>query len=192
MFDMGFTELMLIGIVGLVVIGPERLPGVARTAGKYFGKLRRFMTNVKADVESELRADELREILNKQQDELQSLKKVVDEVGKDVDTGVSKMETEIDAAAEAYQKKSAEEGSSWTDTIPAPGLNDSESDSEVETESVKNSAEAVVPAKKAKKVAAKAKAKAKAKPKAKASAKAKPKAKSTPKSKPKTTKTVSE
>lgn len=194
MFDVGFTELMLIGIVGLVVIGPERLPGVARTAGKYFGKLRRFMTNVKADVESELRADELREILKKQQDELQSLKKVVDEVGKDVDTGVSKMEAEIDQAAEAYQKQSAEEGSSWTDTIAAPGLNDNESDSELKPEPVENSAEAVAPAKKAKKVAAKAKPKAK--PKAKASAKAKPKVKSTakskPKSKPKTTKAVSE
>ncbi len=196
MFDMGFTELMLIGIVGLVVIGPERLPGVARTAGKYFGKLRRFMTNVKADVESELRADELREILNKQQDELQSLKNVVDEVGKNVDLGVSKMEAEIDQATEAYQKKSAEEGSSWTDTIPAPGSNDKESDSGAESQSVENSTEAVPPVKKAKKVTAKAKPKAKTKAKAKAVPKArtraKPKVKSPPKSKPKNTKAVSE
>ena len=70
MFDMGFTEMMLIGIVALVVIGPERLPGVARTAGKYVGRLKRFMTSVKADVEQELRADELREILSQQQKEL--------------------------------------------------------------------------------------------------------------------------
>jgi sec-independent protein translocase protein TatB len=74
MFDMGFTELMLIGIVALVVIGPERLPGVARTAGKYVGRLKRFMTTVKADVEQELRADELRQILSDQQSELDSLK----------------------------------------------------------------------------------------------------------------------
>ncbi len=192
MFDMGFTELMLIGIVGLVVIGPERLPGVARTAGKYFGKLRRFMTNVKADVESELRADELREILNKQQDELQSLKNVVDEVGKNVDLGVSKMEAEIDQATEAYQKKSAEEGSSWTDTIPAPGSNDKESDSGAESQPVENSTEAVPPVKKAKKVTAKAKPKAKAKAVPKARTRAKPKVKSPPKSKPKNTKAVSE
>ena len=52
MFDMGFTEMMLIGIVALVVIGPERLPGVARTAGKYVGRLKRFMTSVK-EVEKE-------------------------------------------------------------------------------------------------------------------------------------------
>ena len=43
MFDLGFTEMMLIGIVALIVIGPERLPAVARTTGKYFGRLKRFM-----------------------------------------------------------------------------------------------------------------------------------------------------
>ena len=107
MFDMGFTELMIIGIVALIVIGPERLPGVARTAGKYLGKLRRFMTDVKADVESELRADELREMLSKQQDEIQSLKEVVGDVAKEVDVDVGSVEAEIGRAAEEYQKKAA-------------------------------------------------------------------------------------
>jgi len=115
MFDMGFTELVLIGIVGLVVIGPERLPGVARTAGKYFGKLRRFMSNVKADVESELRADELRDILSKQSDELESLKKVVDEVGKDVGNSVNQVQ-------EAVKESPSDENStdSWTESISPP------------------------------------------------------------------------
>lgn len=81
---MGLTEMMLIGIVALVVIGPEKLPGVARTAGKYFGKLKRFVSSVKSDVESELRADELREILSKQQKELDSLKNVMKDTGKSV------------------------------------------------------------------------------------------------------------
>ena len=85
MFDMGFTELMLIGIVALVVIGPERLPGVARTAGKYVGRLKRFMTTVKADVEQELRADELRKILSDQQRELDSLKDTITEAGRGVE-----------------------------------------------------------------------------------------------------------
>ena len=84
MFDIGFTEMMLIGIVALVVIGPERLPAVARTAGKYFSKLRNFMTSVRADVESELKADELRQIFEKQQEELQSLKEAVSDVGNDI------------------------------------------------------------------------------------------------------------
>lgn len=85
MFDMGFTEMMLIGIVALIVIGPERLPGVARTAGKYFGRLKRFVTSVKADVEQELRADELREILAKQQRELNSLRDTISDAGRELE-----------------------------------------------------------------------------------------------------------
>ncbi|MDH3389311.1 MAG: Sec-independent protein translocase protein TatB [Gammaproteobacteria bacterium] len=85
MFDMGFTEMMLIGIVALIVIGPERLPGVARTAGKYLGRLKRFMTSVKADVEQELRADELREILAQQQRELNTLKDSISDAGKEIE-----------------------------------------------------------------------------------------------------------
>jgi sec-independent protein translocase protein TatB len=102
MFDMGFTEMMLIGIVALVIIGPERLPGVARTAGKYFSRLRNFMMNVRADVESELKADELREMLKKQQEELSSLKDVVNDVGKDLnlseDIGVAEIKKSIEDA----------------------------------------------------------------------------------------------
>jgi sec-independent protein translocase protein TatB len=100
MFDMGFTEMMLIGIVALVVIGPERLPGVARTAGKYFSRLRNFMMNVRADVESELKADELREILKKQQEELSSLKDVVNDVGKGLseDIGTAEIKKSIEGA----------------------------------------------------------------------------------------------
>ncbi len=89
MFDMGFTEMMLIGIVALIVIGPERLPGVARTAGKYFGRLKRFMTSVKADVEQELRADELRQILADQQRELDTIKDSISEAGREIEKEAS-------------------------------------------------------------------------------------------------------
>ena len=92
MFDMGFTEMMLIGIVALIVIGPERLPGVARTAGKYFGRLKRFMTTVKADVEQELRADELREILAQQQQELNSLKDTINDAGREIEKEASALD----------------------------------------------------------------------------------------------------
>ncbi len=91
MFDMGFTEVVLIGVVVLVVIGPERLPGVAITVGKYVGRLKRFMTNVRADVESEFKTDEIRKLLAAQQEELSSLKDVVSEASKGLDmSGVSK------------------------------------------------------------------------------------------------------
>ena len=104
MFDMGFTEMMLIGIVALIVIGPERLPGVARTAGKYFGRLKRFMTTVKADVEQELRADELREILAKQQQELDSLKDTITDAGKEIEEAGKEIEKEASALQQSGEE----------------------------------------------------------------------------------------
>ena len=65
MFDIGFWELVLIGIVGLVVIGPDRLPGVARKVGFWVGRARRFVNNVRQDIDRELRQDELRQALER-------------------------------------------------------------------------------------------------------------------------------
>jgi len=68
MFDIGFSELVLIGIVALLVIGPDRLPKVARAAGMWVGKMRGFVTSVKADIDQELAADELKKVLKQQAD----------------------------------------------------------------------------------------------------------------------------
>lgn len=54
MFDIGFWELVVVGVVGLLLVGPERLPGVAREAGLWVGRLRRFANNVKGDIRREL------------------------------------------------------------------------------------------------------------------------------------------
>jgi len=66
MFDIGFWELAVIGVVALLVIGPERLPRVARTTGMWLGRARRFVTSVKADIDRELAAEELKKALAKQ------------------------------------------------------------------------------------------------------------------------------
>jgi sec-independent protein translocase protein TatB len=63
MFDIGFWELSIIALVGLIVIGPERLPGVARTVGKWVGRTRRFVHQVKSDIDSEIKQDEIRKAL---------------------------------------------------------------------------------------------------------------------------------
>lgn len=68
MFDVGFLELMMIGLVALIVIGPERLPRVARTAGRWVGRARRAFASVKEEIDREIRAEELKEILRKQDD----------------------------------------------------------------------------------------------------------------------------
>ncbi|BBP00157.1 Sec-independent protein translocase protein TatB [Sulfuriferula nivalis] len=60
MFDIGFSEIVLIGVVALVVIGPERLPKVARTAGLLIGRMQRYMASVKADISQEIQLDELK------------------------------------------------------------------------------------------------------------------------------------
>ncbi len=116
MFDMGFTEMMLIGIVALIVIGPERLPGVARTAGKYFGRLKRFVTSVKADVEQELRADELREILAKQQQELDSLRDTITEAGHELEKEAGAIGKAGEAMAQSVDDAAT---ASASDTVPA-------------------------------------------------------------------------
>lgn len=66
MFDVGFQELVLIGVVALLVVGPARLPRLARTVGLWLGRGRRVLASVKAEIDRELKADELREILRKQ------------------------------------------------------------------------------------------------------------------------------
>ncbi len=66
MFDIGFTEIIFIMIIALLVVGPERLPRIARTAGLWAGKLRGFVSSVKADIDKELATEELKKVLEKQ------------------------------------------------------------------------------------------------------------------------------
>lgn len=68
MFDIGFWELILIAIIVLVVIGPERLPKVARTAGLWVGQARRMAANMRAEIKREIAAEELKETLTRQAD----------------------------------------------------------------------------------------------------------------------------
>ena len=88
MFDIGFSELVLIAIVALLVIGPDRLPKVAKTAGLWVGKMRGFVTSVKADIDHELAADELKKILKEQADStgiheiIEETKSTTDEIQK--------------------------------------------------------------------------------------------------------------
>lgn len=68
MFDVGFSELIVISIVALVVIGPERLPKVARTVGHLLGRMQRYVNDVKTDISREMQLDELKKIQAEVQD----------------------------------------------------------------------------------------------------------------------------
>ncbi|MCK5354836.1 MAG: twin-arginine translocase subunit TatB [Methyloprofundus sp.] len=73
MFDIGFWELCLIGLVSLLVIGPEKLPKVARVAGFWVGKTRHMVAAVKEEIKEEFKEEELRQLLKEQQEKIDSM-----------------------------------------------------------------------------------------------------------------------
>ena len=79
MFDVGFQEITLIGLIALIVVGPERLPRMARTLGLWMGRIRYYVGQVKSDIDREVRAQELKEMLDKPARELDELKSVAEE-----------------------------------------------------------------------------------------------------------------
>lgn len=89
MFDIGFWELGLIGVVALLVIGPERLPAVARTVGVWVGRGRRFVASVQADIHQEMgKADELKRLLE-EQSRIQSAHEIIEETANEVREGLA-------------------------------------------------------------------------------------------------------
>ena len=103
MFDIGFSELMVIGVVALIVIGPERLPKVARTVGVLFGRMQRYVNDVKSDISREMQLDELRKLQASMQD-----------AARDFETSVNK---EVYAAESEIQKIAQEANPT---PLPAP------------------------------------------------------------------------
>jgi sec-independent protein translocase protein TatB len=105
MFDIGFSELLVIGVVALIVIGPERLPKVARTVGHLFGRMQRYVNDVKADISREIELDELRKLQTSMQDAARSFEQSVTE-------GVNATESEL--------RKIAQEANPTAPPEPAP------------------------------------------------------------------------
>lgn len=97
MFDFGFWELILVMVVALLVVGPERLPGLARQAGLWVGKAKRFIDSVRSDIEREIRADELKSILNKQQSEIEELKGMLTDAHSQVKSEIHETESLVKA-----------------------------------------------------------------------------------------------
>lgn len=101
MFDVGFSEIFLLAVVALVVLGPEKLPHAARMAGAWMGRIRRTVISVQAEIEKEVNAQEIREHLKremervKQSELAQSLKAEADSLN----TAMSDIDTEVKAAS---------------------------------------------------------------------------------------------
>jgi sec-independent protein translocase protein TatB len=91
MFDVGLTELMVIAVVALVVIGPERLPKVARTAGLLLGRLQRYVSDVKADINREMQLDELKKMQQEISNQVNSLETTVNHEIREVESSVGEV-----------------------------------------------------------------------------------------------------
>ncbi len=101
MFDIGFSELMVIGIVALVVIGPERLPKVARTAGQWLGRLNRYVSQVKQDIDRDIKLEELRKMQQDMKETAQRYEVMAGNVAREVETTVAQETSEMSRVMQA-------------------------------------------------------------------------------------------
>jgi len=98
MFDIGFSEIVVIGVVALVVIGPERLPKTARTLGHLFGRLQRYVSEVKADINREIELDELRKLQREMQGAAREFEQSVTTAASEMQTGLRNVERQLNEA----------------------------------------------------------------------------------------------
>jgi sec-independent protein translocase protein TatB len=130
MFDIGFSEIVVIAVVALVVIGPEKLPKVARTLGHMFGRLQRYVNEVKADINREMELDELRKLQSQVQSAARDIEQSVTSAAREVETGVRSVESQLNEAAStepaagAAAPSAAGDEPSKTDTSTDSGAGD--------------------------------------------------------------------
>lgn len=92
MFDFGFSEMVVIAVIGLIVLGPERLPRVAKQAGQWLGKLQRYVSDVKSDINRQMELDDLRKLQSEVKDAASNLESTFR-------SSVSEAQSEFDSIA---------------------------------------------------------------------------------------------
>ncbi len=96
MFDVGFSEIVVIMVVALVVIGPKRLPAVARAMGQWWGRLQRYINRIKMDVTTSMELEELRELERKVKAEAEALERSAHQVGHDLSHQARQLEKDLE------------------------------------------------------------------------------------------------
>ncbi|MFA5825170.1 MAG: Sec-independent protein translocase protein TatB [Gallionellaceae bacterium] len=104
MFDVGFSEMMVIAVVALIVIGPERLPKVARTLGHLWGRAQRYVNGVKADISRDMALDELRQMQQKVQQEADATERALSLVSQKLDQQVQQLNTAVAQPVQAVMQ----------------------------------------------------------------------------------------
>ena len=128
MFDIGFSELLLIAIVALIVIGPQQLPRVARTLGHLFGRMQRYVNDVKADISREMELQELKKLQASMEDTARSMHDSVNRSVADTESELNKIaqsaqpvpDSHPDAAGPAPEAPAATQGELPLDAIQQP------------------------------------------------------------------------
>ncbi len=100
MFDIGFSEIVVIAVVALIVIGPEKLPKTARTLGVLFGRLQRYVSDVKADINREMELDELRKLQQEMKSAASDLKQSVQSAAQSFEAGTRDVEAQLNNAGD--------------------------------------------------------------------------------------------
>ena len=134
MFDAGFLEMLVIGIIALVVIGPERLPGVARTIGGWIGKARAFVDNTKRDIEREINATDMRELLDSQKKEIDELRNIMDDTKESFKKQASEVTKSFTESASTLQESLKTDTASDSNASDKSLSSNSKSNSPVKTD----------------------------------------------------------
>ena len=116
MFDIGFWELVVIGVVALIVLGPDRLPVVARKVGYWVGRVRRFVNDAKQEVDRELRLRDVRDAIERNAS-LDEIKRLIDTERYRIEDEISKTEYAVKARDDHPQLPVTEEISSKDDNL---------------------------------------------------------------------------
>ncbi|RMG50526.1 MAG: twin-arginine translocase subunit TatB [Gammaproteobacteria bacterium] len=101
MTEVGISELLLIMVVALIVVGPERLPGLARKAGYWVGRLRHYVAGVRSEIEEQLQADELRQMMQRQEQEMAELRDLLHKSRGEVEGSLEEVNDYLVRAAES-------------------------------------------------------------------------------------------
>jgi sec-independent protein translocase protein TatB len=128
MFDAGFTEFLLILVVALLVVGPERLPGLARKTGYWIGRARSYFQSVRSDIEREFQADEFKRMLGEQEEELNRLKRMMDEARQQAREEVEETEYLVRAIPDDASSESTDKAKALPGDAPADASNAHERD----------------------------------------------------------------
>ena len=116
MFDIGISEIAVIAVVALVVIGPERLPKVARTVGTLLGRAQRYVNDVKAEVNREMELEELRKLQTEMKDAARGFQEQVSSAGAEMQTAVHDMEKQLNEGVTAIGTPETASSVASTDT----------------------------------------------------------------------------